>query len=135
LNKPPVVLLVDDDNDDVLLFQQAIEVLPIHVEVKVAYNGKEAIDMLNSDFVPNKIFLDINMPVMDGIECLTHIRHMLHCKSIPVVMLTTSNWQKDKQICNQLGAEFLIKPNTFKELVNCLSIHLDDIATDAINAG
>ena len=80
----------------------------------------EILDNLVS--LPDYVFLDINMPTMDGKACLKNLKRDQRFKSIPVIIYTTSTNKMDIDLCRQLGAtDYIIKPNTAKEAVTKLS--------------
>jgi CheY-like chemotaxis protein len=84
------VLLVDDDRDDQELFTSALEEIKDVTLLSIANNGKEAIDMLEGSLVlPSLIFMDVEMPVMNGLECLRYIVNDPLINRIPVVILSS----------------------------------------------
>jgi len=112
------IFLVDDDVDDQLFFTDALREIDSNISCAIANNGREALDYLRKmTLLPEILFLDLNMPFMNGYECLSHLKNELRLSRIPVVIFTTSNDPKDAEITHQLGAEvFLSKPNEFKLL-------------------
>ena len=108
MKKLKSILLVEDDEDDQFFFIEAMSKIENATLYAIAKNGKEALDCLeNSSTLPDIIFMDINMQIMNGIECLTLImKNPLIC-TIPVVMLTTSSAQKE--LAHSLGAKAYIK--------------------------
>jgi CheY-like chemotaxis protein len=117
------VLIVDDDAEDRELFMEAVSKVNPAVRLHSAKDGREAIQILTNGIpmLPDFIFLDINMPLMNGRECLVEIRRNPKLKSIPVVMYSTTSDTKEIQSFYKLGAhDFLIKPNNFNKLVEAL---------------
>ena len=112
------LLCIDDDPDDRDLFQEALKVID-HTSVCVAAsNGREGLFILNN-VLPDCIFLDLNMPGMDGMETLRHIRKDKRFQSVPVYILSTSNNRYELEICKTLGAtNWLVKPDSFTELIS-----------------
>jgi len=110
------ILLIEDDKDDQEFFIEAINSIKNAVLYFVANNGMEAIAKLNnSPVLPDIIFSDINMPLMDGIECLSHIRMNPHTRNIPVVILTTDTSRI--ALVLKMGANaFIKKPSAGKKL-------------------
>ena len=108
MKKLKSILLVEDDEDDQFFFIEAMSKIENATLYAIAKNGKEALDCLeNSSTLPDIIFMDINMQIMNGIECLTLImKNPLICH-IPVVMLTTSSAEKEHT--HMLGASAYIK--------------------------
>jgi CheY-like chemotaxis protein len=117
------IWLVDDDDDDRSFFIEGLESLNINFELKEFTNGKEAICYFeaNLSLIPDMIFLDVNMPVMNGIECLEYIKAKEALKEVIIAMYSTSSSGKDVQCCYEKGANlYIIKPNRFQDLKNCL---------------
>ena len=124
------ILLVEDNPDDVELTMMALEKSRISNEVVVVGDGVEALDYLfaRGDFagrdvgvMPQVILLDLNMPRMDGLEFLRRIRADEKTRLLPVVVLTTSNEDKDKIESYKLGANsFVRKPVDFQQFVEAV---------------
>jgi len=112
------IFLIDDDEDDQLLFKQAIESINPLLQYDTATNGKIALDKLKSSpSLPDIIFLDLNMPVMNGFEFLIQIKKENALSKIPVGIFTTSDVLRDKELTKEFGAQFfLTKPNDFQVL-------------------
>jgi CheY-like chemotaxis protein len=112
------IFLVDDDADDRLLFKEAIELINPSLQCDIATNGKIALDKLKvSTSLPDIIFLDLNMPVMNGFDFLIQIKKENVLNKIPVGIFTTSNILRDKEWTKEFGAQFFItKPNDFQVL-------------------
>ena len=113
------ILLVDDDTDDCLLFCEAINLIDKNIECVIVENGKEALLALKT-LVPDIIFMDINMPVLDGKQCLREIKSTEFLKNIPVVICSTSSDQAEINGILNLGAGFMTKPVYFDLLVTSL---------------
>ena len=112
-----IVLYVDDDPDDRQLFQEAIKSIDSRIVCVTAQDGLEALSYLGMHDIPNIIFLDINMPLMDGKTCLTEIRSNKLTAHIPVIMFTTSSSPEDRTDCENLGAtDFLLKPVSYIQM-------------------
>ena len=106
------IFLVEDDADDQGFFLDALSNIQNATLYGIANNGKEAFDMLlHSDLIPDVIFMDINMPLMNGMECLCAIKKFPRTKQhIPVIMLSTAVEQA--QLCQELGAKgYIRKPS------------------------
>jgi CheY-like chemotaxis protein len=118
------ILLVDDDEVDVMNVQRSFKKNNISNPLYVAGNGVEALEMLRSGSVPSQnrlILLDINMPKMNGIEFLRILRADPVLRSSPVVVLTTSNDDKDRMESFELNvAGYLLKPVTFNSFVELM---------------
>jgi CheY-like chemotaxis protein len=113
------ILLVEDDDVDVMNVKRAFEKNHIANPLYVAGNGVEALRMLRSGEVPRDrriVLLDLNMPRMNGLEFLRELRADPELSSTSVVVLTTSNNERDKLEAYGLNvAGYLIKPVTFAD--------------------
>lgn len=120
------ILLVEDDELDVMNVQRAFRHQELVSPLYVAGDGVEALDLLRSSQVPLErlvLLLDVNMPRMNGIELLRELRADPDLKSIPVVMLTTSNDERDKIEAYDLNvAGYILKPVTFERFVDCMKL-------------
>jgi CheY-like chemotaxis protein len=121
--KPKKILLVDDDDDDRMLFIDALNQIDDSFQCEAVNGGLEAMRSLRKKApIPDIIFLDLNMPKMNGYECLAEIKREAKFKHIPVVIYTTLKMESEKQRTMLTEAEyFFTKPNDFAELVNELS--------------
>src|SRR5687767_15163990 len=110
-----IVLYAEDDPEDVDVFCEAVKTIDATIACIVARDGAEALEILeNSIILPDFIFLDVNMPLLGGRECLMRIRGNKELRHLPVVIYTTSNRKNDIADFKQLGAtHYVIKPNTF----------------------
>ena len=112
------VVYVDDDPDDRSLFMEAFLSMPDY-RVVTLVNGFELMLFLKQrtkEDMPSLIVLDINMPVMNGIESLTLLKSNENYKDIPVVMFATSANPKDVEYCKTLNTEIFIKPRKYGEI-------------------
>jgi CheY-like chemotaxis protein len=117
-----LILVVDDDKEDRSLFCEAASGIDNDIKFLIAEDGLQAINLLEQTAVlPDYIFLDINMPKMNGKEFLIRVKTNARLKSIPVVMYSTTSQTREIEECYKLGAyDFLIKPPSFKKLVDDL---------------
>jgi CheY-like chemotaxis protein len=115
------ILLVEDDHVDVMNVKRAFEKNRITNPLYVAGDGLEALEMLRTGKLPSTrrlILLDLNMPRMNGIEFLRALRQDPELQHTPVVILTTSNAERDKiEAYNLNVAGYLLKPVTFLNFV------------------
>lgn len=122
-------LLVDDDEVDVMTVKRAFKKNNITSPLYVAANGVEALAMLRGNEMPKLllgqrrlILLDLNMPKMGGIEFLRELRADPNLRPLPVIVLTTSNEDKDKVEAYNLNvAGYIIKPVTFTKFVEAMA--------------
>jgi CheY-like chemotaxis protein len=129
------ILLVDDDTDDTELFLESIREIDDSVVCHCAPNGREALHRLKEIDSPDLIFLDINMPIMDGWQCLARLKSHDDLKHIPVIMYSTSSHQKDIDKAFEMGAVcFFVKPYDFKELKTALSAIVANLEGDPIKS-
>jgi len=119
---PKILFLVDDDPDDKDIFQEALKVIDKNIVCYTASDGKDALNKLREAlFLPDVVFLDLNMPVMNGKDCLRELKEDKDLKHIPVVVYSTSAAEKEKTNCLKLGAvHFISKPPQFNVLVTKL---------------
>ena len=108
------ILLVDDDVDDILVFKEAISDFQVTINLHLANNGLDAMKLLEQLQSIDIIFLDVNMPLMNGFECLAEIRK--HAVKFPVFMLSSSNSDYDVNHSKLLGANgFITKPASLSQ--------------------
>ena len=118
-------MLVEDDLGDVTIIKKVLKELEIKNEPIHSNNGEEALDYLTSEAneKPCIIFLDLNMPRMNGIEFLKAIKADEKLKNIPVIALTTSQDGGDIEKCFQLGvAGYTVKPVNYTRFVKAIAI-------------
>lgn len=121
---PLRILLADDDESDRLNFSEALEELKIHVTIHTVNDGIELMNYLGSRLpqLPDLLFLDLNMPRMNGKECLCEIRNKSEMKNMAIAIYSTSSTEKDIEETFLSGANVYIKkPNDFKILKQILS--------------
>ncbi|MEO8150888.1 MAG: response regulator [Bacteroidia bacterium] len=115
--KPPIIhlLLADDDEDDRNLFKETIIEIGLNVELSTVKDGFQLMHALSeAEWLPDVIFLDLNMPYKGGTECLTEIRANKKLKHIPVVIFSTSGNEKDIIETYNKGANlYLRKPTDY----------------------
>ena len=116
------IFLADDDSDDIFLFREALKEVTGNVVVHVAENGDVLLKMLASQLhEPDLIFLDLNMPIKNGIDCLKEIKQKDRLKDIAIAIYSTSSSDADVEETFVLGANVYIKkPNDFSELKKVL---------------
>jgi CheY-like chemotaxis protein len=117
-------LFVDDDIDDQEIFSFALKGVDKPIRLISAENGYEALEILNADrnFVPDCIFLDLNMPKMNGKDCLSELRKLPWLNKVPIFIYSTSSQQRDKLESEKLGAtEFVSKASSIETLTTLLN--------------
>jgi len=117
-----IIMLADDDSDDTEMFCEAVEIASRNVICHTAINGEELLKKLQKlERLPGIIFLDMNMPIMNGWECLAVLKADRRYREIPVIMISTSSHREDVATCLESGALcYLVKPADFNVLVRLL---------------
>lgn len=109
------ILLVDDTKLVLELEKSYLKLS--HVEILTAGNGAEALELIRKD-PPDLVFLDMNMPVMDGITCCTELKADPFLSGIPVVMVTTAGRDGDREAAQRAGCDdFITKPIDRREFL------------------
>jgi CheY-like chemotaxis protein len=118
----PGILLIDDDDDDQFIFLAALEGVAPASHCHISNNALEAFQYLNSrDKVPDMLFLDLNMPMMNGFEFLLILKSDARFALIPVVIFSTSDNPEDQSRAKELGAlQFITKTADIQLLKNDL---------------
>lgn len=111
--------MADDDQDDATLFGEALREVDPSITCYLAADGHEMLNKLRTTgfALPDVIFLDLNLPVMDGWQCLRELKHDTILQRIPVIIYSTSSATRDKQMAAHLGATyFYSKPDNYNDL-------------------
>jgi CheY-like chemotaxis protein len=122
------ILLVEDNPDDVMFTLRAFSKNRVQNKIIVAGDGEQALQFLfpedgSAPLRPALILLDIKLPKVDGLEVLRHIRDHARTRSLPVVVLTTSNEERDIAESYRIGANsFVRKPVVFGEFVEAANV-------------
>lgn len=119
-----ILLLIDDDQDDLDMLQMQLKKIDSALQIYTAIDGVDALETLQNKMIlePDLIFLDINMPIMDGKQFLKEIKKDSKLRHIPVIIYSTSRSQADIDETSRLGASsYLSKPNNHHELRNSLT--------------
>ena len=126
-------MLIDDDPDDQLFFRDAIQTIHPGLDCELASTCQEAFRQLEKPPPPDFIFMDLNMPVMNGFDCLAYLKNQNKYKDIPIIIFTTSKNPNDINRTKQLGARwFMTKPDDFNILCNKLNKVIQMDFTDGI---
>ena len=126
---PGPILLVDDSETDVALTLRALRKHHLANTIVVAKDGVEALELLlpatgslEERLIPRVIMLDLKLPRVNGIEVLRQLKADERTRSIPVVVLTSSNQTPDIATCYQLGANsYIVKPVDFESFARAIS--------------
>lgn len=127
------IILAEDDADDADIFTDILADITNDVKVEVFSNGQILLEALHitKDF-PDIIFLDLNMPVKNGFQCLEEIKNTKRWNNVKVVILSTSSHPEQIKTAYDLGADlYLTKSTSYSEfkntLTNCLQLDLTDL--------
>lgn len=114
------ILLAEDDEDDQELIRMAFEKADAESMLKVVCNGQEALELLSRhNTLPCLIVLDLNMPLLNGIDTLKELNRLPAYQRIPKVILTTSDAEHNRRISYSYGAlDYFVKPSTLADFVN-----------------
>lgn len=122
-NEPINIVLADDDAGDRFLFKEAFSELKIKTVIHTVNDGMELMQYLHSKdhSMPYLIFLDLNMPLKNGLDCLKEIKKEEHLKDIFIAIYSTSDHEKDVNETFNNGANiYITKPNDFGSLKQVL---------------
>jgi len=119
-----LILLADDDSDDVEMFCEALANIDSSIICHSVINGKELLKKLDAlETVPQLIFLDLNMPIMNGWDCLNQLKEDERYMAIPVIMISTSSHQREMDRAAKMGALcYFVKPSNYNELTHVLQV-------------
>jgi PAS domain S-box-containing protein len=128
------ILVAEDDRDHFLLLEEAIENTLPQFSITHSRDGKELLQKIEEPDVPDMIFLDLNLPKKNGLDCLLEIRQRKHLSSTPVVIYSTSSDFEDIDHCYKAGCTlYLVKPPSFKELlVQIKKLFSHELAEEAL---
>ena len=119
---PSTILLVEDSEGDAEIACIAFEEAGFNCNIEISYSGEEALsylDRTNLSQLPSLVFLDLNMPGIDGFEVLKSIKSSDRLKHIPVIILTTSNSRRDIERClNSHANAYILKSSDVKEFIS-----------------
>ena len=123
------ILIIDDDDDDRALFSEALREIDRSIKCLSANGGREGLLLLNNSGIaaPDLIFLDLNMPLINGRQCLEEIKKHIALVHIPVVIYSTTKRIEDVNETKRLGADhFLTKPILFNDICNSIKALLEE---------
>jgi|SRR6185436_3368535 len=116
---PLKLMLADDDADDRLFFKEALQELPVNVKITTVNNGVQLMNLLvgTGKIIPDILFLDLNMPLKNGFDCLVEIKRNEKLKHFPVIIYSTSLNDDVVNLLYDNGAYYYIhKPGDFSKL-------------------
>ena len=123
-------MLVDDDEDDIEIFKNAIQSVDQTIDCYIARDGEEAMNLLEQvKNLPHIIFLDINMPRVNGLQCLHQIKSDPKLVHIPVYIYTTTTRQDSGQMLKMGAESVIVKPSSFNDI--CAIIRMALMRTTA----
>lgn len=118
MNKVAPILIVDDDVEEHVILEDYFSDIDLKHHVQFVMNGQMAIDLLDDtpdENLPKLIVLDLNMPILSGIQTLLHLKKSRRFKNIPVIIYSTSENDGEKRKCINYGAlDYLIKPSSYE---------------------
>jgi CheY-like chemotaxis protein len=116
---PLFILIADDDEDDRIFFRDALQEIKVSTNLTLVDDGSQLMTYLNNpdNRVPDVLFLDLNMPVLNGMNCLIEIRKNSRLKDLAVAIYSTSSSEENIEEAFVQGANIYIKkPNDFSAL-------------------
>ncbi|HTE12300.1 MAG TPA: response regulator [Chitinophagaceae bacterium] len=129
MEKQLSLLIVDDDPDDRTFFIEAAKEVDENIECITANDGQKALDLMRANLssLPDLIFLDIRMPLLNGKKCLVEIKNDERLKHIPVIIYTTSKLVEESIELKKMGAfHFISKPGNADEIYYLVSVMIEE---------
>jgi CheY-like chemotaxis protein len=119
------IIFCEDDEDDRFLFSDVLHDFHSKLRVEFVSNGVKLMELLKN-YVPDLLFLDLEMPFKNGLECLLEIRESASLQHLPVVVFSSTTRQSNIQTAYELGAHlFLVKSPTFSEYASSIRAVLE----------
>lgn len=110
------IIVADDDSDDRLFLEDVLREVAPSKSVTSVKDGQELLSLF-THFVPDFLFLDLEMPRKNGLECLKEIRNNPTTKDLPIVVFSSTNREYNIDVAYEMGAHlFLSKPNSYDDL-------------------
>lgn len=114
------IILAEDDIDDQNIFHLALQEVNAQISIQFVSNGKELLQLLSSA-KPDMLFLDLEMPYKNGLECLVEIRSNKNFEQLPVVVFSSTTKPSNVQTAYEMGANlFFIKPAVYSEYLSSI---------------
>lgn len=115
------IVLAEDDADDQNIFQLALQEVNRQIKFDLVINGTQLLSLL-SNFLPDLIFLDLDMPYKNGLECLLEIRNNPLLENLAIVVFSSTTRPSNIQTAYEMGANlFFIKPSVYHEFVSSIN--------------
>jgi CheY-like chemotaxis protein len=127
LKKDDSILLIEDDRVDIMTVQRVLQKNQSSNPLYIARNGHEALNMLRGQagqekIKPALILLDLNLPMMSGIEFLHQLRNDTELKTQKIIVLTSSNEPKDRDAAFEYDVDdYIVKPHSFREFARAIA--------------
>lgn len=114
------IVLADDDSDDIEIFKDSLNEVQSDIQLESVSNGKQLMELI-SHFLPDLLFIDLDMPVKNGLECLVEIRSNPKMEELPVIVFSSTTRPANIQTAYEMGAHlFLIKSSSYEEYKSAL---------------
>ena len=138
--KKPFILIADDDQEDRFLLHTAFEEIGRSNDILLVENGMQVLSYLDASAhqqnMPSLIVLDLNMPILDGMETLSRLKAHNVYRDIPVIIYTTSIHEVEKARCLQIGAaDFIKKPARFQQTISAAKFFHESASGGKVSAG
>ena len=115
------VILADDDEDDRWLFLQVVSEISSTMKLSFAKDGTELLSFLKTHS-PDLVFIDLNMPLLNGVECIREIRAAQPKSELPIIVYSTSSSEKNIEECYDEGANhYIVKPYSVDKISQALT--------------
>jgi CheY-like chemotaxis protein len=119
------IFICDDDQDDRQFFVDAVQSVYPTIKIEEVTNGSELLNLL-LHVRPDLVFLDLDMPVLNGVQCIDQIRKNPKLKELPIVVFSSTSRISNIDTAYEVGADlFFIKPTTFGELTAAIKAILE----------
>ena len=129
------LILADDDQDDCIFFKEALQELKVQAQLKIINDGVKLMSILSSPeiILPDALYLDLNMPLKNGFECVTEIKLSPNLRNIPVIIFSTSFDPDVVDLLFEQGATYYMqKPAEFLYLKETIAKSLELISIPTI---
>ena len=125
------IILADDDPDDCFIFSTLSLEVSKDIRVTCMHDCISLLNYLTNQPLPDIVFLDLNMPVLSGWDCLKKFRQNSQWDKIPIVIYSTASRQETIDQCRQLGANrYIVKPNDSAKLKEAISSAIKELLTE-----